>query len=241
MAYYPYVSLSKAIELTRKIYDKEQFRAVRKDDSLAITIGYGSVNGSSDATLSAMVNYGLLDETDDHYFKVTRLALNIIQNNAGNPERIAAIIEAVSRIEVFDELKAEFGERDVSENSLTAYFQEKNVTHRRALRTAKVYRATMEFVERETQKDRPFIYSRARGNNRMNLEAHENASTALAQQDSNQEAFSIPIDKDFKVQLIFKGELTDDRIETLIEYLRIMQKRFSGRQQSRFSDQDDIE
>ena len=75
----------------------------------------------------------------------------------------------------------------------------------------------------------------------MNLEAHENASTALAQQDSNQEAFSIPIDKDFKVQLIFKGELTDDRIETLIEYLRIMQKRFSGRQQSRFSDQDDIE
>jgi hypothetical protein len=218
MATYPYVSISKAIDLAQKIYQVEQLRPATKD-SLAATIGYGSLNGSSESALSTLVDYGMLEELEDRQLRITPLCVDILFNNPQSPKRIAAIAEAVARIDIFEEFKAEFGERLVPEHVLASYLQEKKgVRGRTALRTARVYRATMEHINRGTQSEQAHISGGLRGSGMQNQE-----DMAITRDSSAPRILYIPLDESNDIRVVFPDQkMTVKRLNRLIKHLRFV-------------------
>jgi hypothetical protein len=98
---YPAVGLSKAVEWTHKLWDKEKKTAVSAFDA-ALAIGYRGLSGPSRTALAAMKKFGLLDE-EKSGLRVSNLALRII-HPAGEEDHLQALREAATKPELFRQL-----------------------------------------------------------------------------------------------------------------------------------------
>jgi hypothetical protein len=98
---YPAVGLSKAIEWTHKLWDKEKKTPVSAAIA-ASAIGYQGLSGPSRTALAAMKRFGLLDE-EKSGLHVSNLALRII-HPASEEDLLQALREAATKPELFRQL-----------------------------------------------------------------------------------------------------------------------------------------
>lgn len=146
---YPAISLPEAIPKITAIYERE-FTHPADSNTLAIAIGYSGNNGASDAVLSALKKYGLLELTGKGEYKLSSNAIDIILHERGADERKKAVLEAAFTPPLFAELHDEFGiNPPPSENNLRIRLLKKEFNPKTVGDAIRSYLDTIEFVSRE--------------------------------------------------------------------------------------------
>jgi len=97
---YPAISLTEAIARARQIYDAER-RALASTDTLLAHMGYKPNVGPGLRTLSALKQYGLVEERAGQH-RISDAAFNILNLSETSPDREAAIQEAIRKPSLFN-------------------------------------------------------------------------------------------------------------------------------------------
>jgi hypothetical protein len=106
---YPMFGLSEAIGKAKIVYDNVK-RSSTTPDVIAKLLGFSQhVGGPGGRTMSALRQYGLLEEADGKG-RISDRAYTLIQYPQGSQERTQAIKEAIREPNLFRELLAEFND-----------------------------------------------------------------------------------------------------------------------------------
>lgn len=109
---YPSISLDKAIERARSLYEKAMHHPV-KIGVIAAAWDYAPKSSGLFGTLAAMKQFGLLDDegsTDKRSFRLTERALRIIRDpNPSSEKRVAAIKASALEPKIHQELWEQYG------------------------------------------------------------------------------------------------------------------------------------
>jgi hypothetical protein len=145
---YPVIGLREAIEKVAEVYKKDNRNKIPKS-LVAEHMKYGGLNGASLGVISAVSKYGLLDGGIESMW-VTARAVDIIERERTDPERIAALRAAANEPDLYRELNDLFPEK-ASDAAIRAYL----ITKRQflpdsAMKLIRSYRETCELVDAET-------------------------------------------------------------------------------------------
>ncbi len=94
---YPYVNLSEAVELSRKVYDFTRKSAAPLGSVIKDAWQYSPTSSSGEKVLAALKSFGLLEESasgDAKVVKISDKAYRILVDEQGSPERLKALREA---------------------------------------------------------------------------------------------------------------------------------------------------
>lgn len=100
---YPAVGLSEAVELCRKIWDREK-RSFAPPSVVVQAFGYSGLSGASRIKLAALKRYDLLEENENGDVRLSDTAMQIIHHSDGSPEQIAGLRHAGLSPDLFREL-----------------------------------------------------------------------------------------------------------------------------------------
>jgi hypothetical protein len=104
---FPAISLQDALAKARILYDRDKRNPVRVTTILQ-HLGFGEkLSGSSARVMSALRQFGLLDEADEHY-RITDAAFRIFTLSEGAPERIKALQDCAKRPAIYRELLTKY-------------------------------------------------------------------------------------------------------------------------------------
>lgn len=116
---YPMFSLREAIEKARTIYNEDK-RSFTTPDVIAKHLGFSQhIGGPGGRTMSALRQYGLLEENGGKN-RISDRAYTLIQFPTGSPERNQAIKESIREPNLFKELLTEYSEGIPSDPALSS-------------------------------------------------------------------------------------------------------------------------
>lgn len=214
---YPAFSLEGAIDLTKKLYEREKRTAV-PPVVVVKAWGYNSLSGPSKKRLSALRHYGLIEQSGEGA-QITERALKIIVSPKDSQDRIRALQDAALEPTVFQEIHSKYPE--ASDDTLFTYLViEKRFTEDAARRVIKSYRANIGFAK----------LSEIRYITPDELEPEEHREEEMLETQEKQyiETFSWPISKEVVVEVRFKGNhIKASHFERLREYLKLAEAAFS--------------
>ena len=139
---YPALSLPEAIEGVTKIQVAEQHLAAPKEVA-AKHLGYTSYHALAKRIVSALENYGLLEETSGDKVKVSPLAMSILFPSTPE-EKQKAINEAAFKHPLFTAIKEEWHGSRPSDENLRVYLIRRKFASDALDRVIEVYKATMD-------------------------------------------------------------------------------------------------
>ncbi len=117
---YPAMSLSDAISRIRDVYKAQQTTPEPREVVMK-HMGYTSANGRAMKSLSALIKYGLLEDSGDEGLRVSDLAISILYPDPDDPSsKDEAIREAAFAPALFAEIFDRWEDRP-SETSLEAF------------------------------------------------------------------------------------------------------------------------
>ncbi|MBD0369497.1 MAG: hypothetical protein ICV60_01480 [Pyrinomonadaceae bacterium] len=145
---YPAISLAEAIPRIAQIYEQE-FTHAADSETLARALGYSGTNGASDAVISALKKYGLLENAGNREYKLSEGAIDICLHQKGDAERVKAIREAAFTPPLFKELFEEYGDVLPSENNLRVKLIKRGFNPKSVGDVIHAYRDTLDLVSQE--------------------------------------------------------------------------------------------
>lgn len=233
---YPQINLQEAILRTEKLYESAKQTPV---DSLMVVklIGYAGLNGASRTVLSALKKYGLLEETPKG-FRVSDLAIQILVDPKGSPDRNLALQKAAFSPSLNAEFWAQYGNQKVSDEILKAALLKRSFSREAAATAVANYRETVQFVEQEIGtlstdseekiEDRHKIEDEARKETSVNIHSNKkNVDTSVSEQlNPGSEMLAYRLSSECTVKLIFDGPVTTSRIDKLIALLDLNKDAF---------------
>jgi hypothetical protein len=141
---YPALSLPEAIKSATAIQAAEQHLAAPKE-VVAKHLGYASLHGHAGRAISAIENYGLLEEVNGDKVKVSQLAMSILFP-ASPEEKQSAIKEAAFKHPLFMAIQEEWQGSRPSDENLRVYLIRRKFAADALDRVIEVYKATMDLV-----------------------------------------------------------------------------------------------
>lgn len=141
---YPQIELEEAINLTKKIFDKEAQNFAPRD-VVAELLGYTSVNGASEKKVSAITAYGLLDRNSDRELKVSDLAMRIMHPE-DHHEKAQALEEAALSPNLFREIIEKWPEKLPSDENLRSFLIRRGFNQNAVGQVILSFRSAMSFV-----------------------------------------------------------------------------------------------
>jgi hypothetical protein len=99
---YPVFDLGRAIEKTKAIYDQDR-RAATSADVIASHLGYSAAKGPGGRAVSALKQYGLIEEVSGKY-RISDLGYTLVHFDRDSEEWQRAIDDAAKRPALFREL-----------------------------------------------------------------------------------------------------------------------------------------
>lgn len=145
---YPSIGLKEAVEKIDAIYKNDYQNQIPRI-VIASHMGYNGLNGKSLGVLSALSKFGLIEGRGNDN-RVSDLAVQIIAHGSGTPERAAALKEAASKPELFNELDARFGGGKVSDAAIRSYLLTQKFIPSAADSAIRSYRETKDFIQVES-------------------------------------------------------------------------------------------
>ncbi|MBI3435834.1 MAG: hypothetical protein HY056_12270 [Proteobacteria bacterium] len=145
---YPALSLPEAIKLVATIQVAEQHRTAPKE-VVAKHIGYTTLHGLAKRMISAIENYGLLEEVTGDKVKVSPLAMSILFPSTPE-EKQRAINDAAFKHPLFAAIKEEWEGSRPSDENLRVYLIRRKFAADALDRVIEVYKETMDLVTLES-------------------------------------------------------------------------------------------
>jgi hypothetical protein len=145
---YPAIGLRDAVEKVEALFHKEH-RNPMSPETVVHHLGYGSLNGASVRTLSALKKYGLLEGRGNDLV-ISNDAITIIADKAveDQADRAAALEKALIADSLFGELRNRFGDQ-VSEVNVTSYLVKKGFNPDSAKRASASFLDSLTFVKEQ--------------------------------------------------------------------------------------------
>src|SRR4029077_1762221 len=103
---YPVFDLKTATEKTKLVYDSEK-RSATTPEVIASHLGYSQANGPGGRAVSALRQFGLIEENAGKY-RVSDLGYTLVHYDRDSAEWKAAAVKAALRPTLFKELSEEF-------------------------------------------------------------------------------------------------------------------------------------
>lgn len=145
---YPSISLEDALARLKVIYETQRrYPATR--DVLARLMGYGSLNGASATTVSALAKYGLIEGHGDN-LRVSEMGQDLMLHRKGDPEYTTALRAAAFMPAFFRELRDQYPYGLPGEHAVRASLVKRGFNPKAIDGAIRSYRDTMEFVDAET-------------------------------------------------------------------------------------------
>ncbi|QAY77576.1 hypothetical protein [Sphingosinicella sp. BN140058] len=142
---YPVISLPEAIDRVAKVYAADHRNKIPKA-LVAEHMGYQGLNGKSLGIISAIAKYGLLEGGVNSMW-VTPLAVDILERESSDPERLQALRTAAGNVELYNDIDEQFSGK-VSDQAIRSYLiTKRSFLPESAERLIRSYRETKELVE----------------------------------------------------------------------------------------------
>lgn len=122
---YPYINLEEAIDKARAFYAEERKSSVPVVAAMK-HFGYGEKSGGGRQTVSALIQFGLMEDEgikENRLVKLTDRALQILLDEPNSPARLAAIKEAARFPKIYLELMTKWGDELPSDHTISYYLQ----------------------------------------------------------------------------------------------------------------------
>lgn len=145
---YPKLSLEEAVERAKQIYKAEHLHLANKD-VVAQDLGYKSLNGSSARIVSALKNYGLLDEPERDKVRVSDDAMTVLELPNGNNERTQVLRSMAFAPQVFADLQETYKGSPPSDVNIRHYLIRKKYLPGAADEVIRLYRDNLSFIADE--------------------------------------------------------------------------------------------
>jgi hypothetical protein len=219
---YPSLALPQALGHAKTMWDKEGRTSI-PPAVLARHMGYSSLSGPARTRIAALKQYGLIDEGRDG-LHLSDLALQIVHQPEGSPERDEAIRLAALKPDLFRELWE--SHKTASDEALRAYLlTRKKFTEDGAKQVIKAFRQTIELANLADSSYSPAVGTKS--SEAMNTTTSQAASSSSASKGPmGQPAYSWPLSGSVVAEVRFTGteRIKPDHIEMLREYLQLAEK-----------------
>jgi len=143
---FPAIPLEESIDNIETVFNQDKLSAT-SETAIVGHLGYNKLHGRSRRVLSALKQYGLLDELSGRRFKVSDSAFKIIKTDPNSPEGIRLFKEAVFKPSIFKAVIDEYKGELPSDQALTSYLVlDKSFTPDGASLFIKVLRDNMDYA-----------------------------------------------------------------------------------------------
>lgn len=216
---FPSVSLPEALKRVRAIYKADKLNTVPTKALLA-HLGYGnSLTGSAGRMISALRQYGLLDDVGDDKYRVSQAAYRILELSESSPERKAAISTVARKPAIFQTLLSKYPDGLPSEHTLKDYLLTELRFNPGSVETfIRSLNGTIEFA-----KLTPGAYTGDLGDegdaNDMGDELDKGKGDLGSPE---KELLQQRVSKDCVAKVLFQGKATQQAVEKLVAYLNLM-------------------
>lgn len=215
---YPRISLDRAIDLARKVYDSAYESNVDVTTAVGL-MGYQGKSGPSLAALASLKQYGLM-EGRDQALRITSLALRIL-HPSNEVERLAALKSAVFLPTFYEEIGKQFSGRMPGDQVLKSHLvRNHGFTQGGAddfIRVLKDNRPYMDapLTSRETSAAEP------EQDSQPSIARESLRSTEPAETEEDREILRFRVSPDCMVRISFLGPVSQAALEKTIQYLEL--------------------
>ncbi len=144
---YPTINLEAAIQASQHIWDKHNRQRMTLEEA-TVALGYKGISGPSRSKVSALKQYGLLEEANNS-LSLTQRAIVVLHKEKGDDSRTKAIQSAFNDVAVFADLMADYP--NASEGAVSSHLlTEHSFTESGAKQAAKSYLESLKFVNDST-------------------------------------------------------------------------------------------
>lgn len=214
---YPSIGIGEAVDLARKLWDREKRTAVPSETAVKAW-GYSGLSGASRTLIGALRQYGLLENAQEGV-KLSELAIEILHQPDGSEERTVALSKAAMNPPLIKALAETHSE--ASDDALRAYL----ITRRAfsedgAKRLIKSFREALTLARPEASG-----YNGAGAAQGMAPDAPpapDGAPTRQHQGRPKVTVLSFPLSKTLTAEVRFTGdELQPAHIDRLVKHLEL--------------------
>ena len=218
---YPSMSLPDAIDKARDVYRADYLNEMPVE-VVVQHMGYSSLNGASLSAMSALKKYGLLEGRGDttHVSKEAQLILEEM------PGADDAIREMAFRPSLWAEIRENYSGKKPSTANLRAFLLGRGFNPKKVDLVAKLYFATMDFVEDLEAEGSPNAVPAAEPDAGPAQRGEGGApssppSAPIAAIGESGQTMTIPMGRDFVVSIGFSGEITQKRLRKLVSFVEL--------------------
>lgn len=235
---YPTVGLREAVERVGRLYEKDN-KAGAPPEMAAVHIGFGKPHGQAMSVLAALKKFGLVTKTNGRIVPTQR-AIEIINLPETDPRRQKALRDAAMEPEIYRELIDQHRESGwPSEEVLSSEL----VTYKSFIKRAAdgLVRSLLDSIEFAGLSDASALESEEEAETDVletTIDTHAKAASApfAGQQTADKtglakasvRSYSFALSPDAKADLIFHGEITEESLTALRDYIDITVRVLAG-------------
>lgn len=216
---YPSMGLNSAIGRLRDLYDRDGRAAVDNDVAVK-ALGYGSVSGAAQQTISTLTQFGLIERAGKQKIKISDLGLDILMPKSPD-DRKRALKESAGCPAIFHELEEEYPTGLPSDEALIANLIRRETPFKResAARLIKSFRETQELIKTSDNEaiDKPIPIAVEVRNN-----ASQHNPTTEIKENSKTDVFALEKDK---AVFSWPQEITENDYEDIIAWMDILKNK----------------
>jgi hypothetical protein len=227
---YPSISLSQALPMLNKLWQRNVQQHAVPRESIAKFLGYNGLNGASASTISALIKFGLLVKFGEEDLKLSDRAMSLVAaKDAG--EHARALMDAFNGAALFAEMAGEFPlDGPVPEDeALRVYLIRKGFIESAIPQVIQSFRDSFELVRRSANGYSGVSANESRGSAGDN----DSAKTELIPtrtmprsegpklMDSERELTTGILSKTASFRLIVSGKVGEKEIDRLIAKLQL--------------------
>ncbi|GAC1391558.1 MAG: hypothetical protein NVS4B11_30840 [Ktedonobacteraceae bacterium] len=221
-AAYPAVNFRETIMKAKMIFEERGTKPIDKH-AVARAMKYG-LNGYSYGVISALIQYGLLENVD-RLLKVSDDASKIISSKTEPSERIKAIKKLAFNPPIFSELHKSYPDNLPDNDSLELHLINKGLNPRVVDSFIRSYRSTVEFIEEETEEPDTEIEvsMQTQPNTNHNSNWKDDAITATQGNELLDQMVSLKY-PNCNFRLMYNSDISNKVIDQIIAHLNLLRE-----------------
>lgn len=232
---YPSENIKDLIETTRIIYDKVRRNAIGRE-AVAVELGYSGLTGASQKMLSNLTHFGLIEKAGAGDIRVSDLAIRILHPKSES-ERRDAILSAAFNPALFSLIRENYPDGHVTETALRSFLKRNEYSEAAISPAIRSYLDTYAFVQEDVGIDtqgqlqvEEMIQVAPQNevtNKYENQSGYSNQGAGVNLVAGERVVFVDEASPSVYLKLVARGDLDDDMLEALEDFIKRMRKRIA--------------
>jgi|APTNR8051073442_1049403.scaffolds.fasta_scaffold03369_7 hypothetical protein len=235
---YPSSSLTKSIDLIRKIYDKVRRNLVDRE-TIANELGYSGITGASLKIFSDLTHFGLLERAKGSQVRVSELAISILLPKS-EAEYIESLENAAFNPELFKKIHEQYPDGHIVDSQIKSFLKRLEFSETALTPAVNSFRATMLLLESAksivsddtadgdinlASSGEPYIDRSSVAISPLQLPPAISNTGKVTLLPEERVIFSEELDDSNYVKLVLSGEIDELLIDALEDYVKRLRKR----------------